>query len=899
MLNIWGKTSNYLFDQNGFPVKKPLVFHMIDTGNVMRYVLQEVVKGQCQQYCQSNLGEKYEDLMCFWASMHDIGKSHKDWQSQAKKILHGQVTAQIMYQLLDGYSRNLAQIIGSHHGFLCKIEDIKFPVKSEDISSYSEIESAMLKLFNYPPISKEISPSFSFMVFFWGLLSVSDWIASNEQFFPIEKEISFKTLEEYFQFSKEKTKKAIDGINLSQWLPPLKEISFKKLFGFKDLNPLQEVVENMSNNFNEPEIVIIEAPMGDGKTEAAIYLADRWISKNQQKGIYFALPTQATSNQMFGRMKEYLDSRYPDDVINYMLLHGNASLFPDFKKIRHSQFAIQANSWFSYSKRGLLAQFGLGTVDQCLMAVLNVKHFGISLYALSNKTVVIDEVHAYDTYMQEMLERLMEWFGSLRCSVVLLSATLPRSITLKLICAYNRGKGHKVSETINMAKYPRITWTQDGDIKSQHIGTDRKITLNIRFVNGTEGKSKYLHYLEDLSERIEKEGCVAIICSTVRRAQDTYDTIKKYFDGSDMGITLYHSRYLHKDRQAIEKRVLQMFGKPNGKITMDDGEEISVERPRKHILVATQVIEQSLDLDFDLMITDMAPIDAILQRSGRIHRHKRERYFRLTNPEMWICKPDNNDSDNKGGEDGGVKLDEFDEATQIVYGCQEKGYLLYKSWEALQKRNKDQGGKDAIVIKIPDDVELLMDEVYEKNGKDLVGEMAERHKSFQEGIKKHCSAARKNMIPSPTKEILDLEEKYPVRENDFENKCHAEEDCEEISKATRLAAIPTIRCVFLYGSDKSKCSATPDGKPLDLNCKIGSDDYRQIMENSVLINQKSLYVKLLEGDNYKPSEWTNHAVLKYCRLVLVSPESNGCVKIGNMPVSVDNQYGVRVMPNKN
>ena len=178
----------------------------------------------------------------------------------------------------------------------------------------------------------------------------------------------------------------------------------------------------------QPGLVIIEAPMGEGKTEAAIYLADKWVTNRKQRGYYFALPTMATSDQMFGRVKAYLTKRYPSDSVNLMLLHGHASLSTEFEAIK-DKFEIRnvasddpndktfdsvnagvvASEWFTSRKRGLLSPFGVGTIDQSLLAVLQTRHVFVRLFGLAHKTIIIDEVHAYDAYMSTLLERLLEW----------------------------------------------------------------------------------------------------------------------------------------------------------------------------------------------------------------------------------------------------------------------------------------------------------------------------------------------------------------------------------------------------------------------------------------------------------------------------------------------------------
>ena len=192
-------------------------------------------------------------------------------------------------------------------------------------------------------------------------------------------------------------------------------------------------------------------------------LADHWAESTGQQGCYFALPTQATSNQMFGRVRDFLESRYEGDQVQLQLLHGHAALSSEFQLLRRNNDrmftpvyggveddagdpAVVAAEWFTYRKRGLLAPFGVGTVDQVLLAALQTRHVFVRLFGLAHKTVIVDEVHAYDTYMTTLLERLLEWLAALGSSVVLLSATLPRGRRQQLLDAYSRGLGTEPQE---------------------------------------------------------------------------------------------------------------------------------------------------------------------------------------------------------------------------------------------------------------------------------------------------------------------------------------------------------------------------------------------------------------------------------------------------------------------
>lgn len=236
--------------------------------------------------------------------------------------------------------------------------------------------------------------------------------------------------------------------------------------------------------------------MGEGKTEAAMYLADYWSGNLGQQGHYFALPTQATSDQMFARVRQFLTRRYGSGLVNLQLLHGHASLSAEFEALRQrgdqvllpcigvteeaKREGVIAAEWFTHRKRGLLAPFGVGTIDQALLAVLQTRHVFVRLFGLSHKTVILDEVHAYDAYMTTLLERLLEWLASLGTSVVLLSATLPRKRRHALLDAYSKGLEGNIEGLSSDGPYPRITWLSHRQVKVEQLQASKRSRKSIR-----------------------------------------------------------------------------------------------------------------------------------------------------------------------------------------------------------------------------------------------------------------------------------------------------------------------------------------------------------------------------------------------------------------------------------
>ena len=266
-----------------------------------------------------------------------------------------------------------------------------------------------------------------------------------------------------------------------------------------------------------------------------------------------------------------------------------------------------ATEFLAGSKHGLLAPYGVGTIDQLFLAVLNTKHHFVRLYGIARKTVILDEVHAYDTYMNELLKRLVQWLRAMDCTVVVLSATLPRKRRLELLSAWD-------ATVVEESTYPRVTVVDGERCAREHRVEARTLpAVSLDWVGSERAIARAI-------EAASQGGCVAVIRNTVDGAQETFREIASRLGESRIDLRLFHARYPYEDRQEIETGCLLAYGPPNGEY---QGQPV-VRPAGGSILVATQVVEQSLDLDFDLMVSEVAPIDLLIQRAGRLHRHERD-----------------------------------------------------------------------------------------------------------------------------------------------------------------------------------------------------------------------------------------------------------------------------------
>lgn len=469
---------------------------------------------------------------------------------------------------------------------------------------------------------------------------MADWLASNEDYFPLQPQAD----RDNPLMSDEQQTRAHTGwerANISEAMdlsrpPDLAGADFyRHRFGWDaSMQPMTAQVRALEMALSmSPDLMIVEAPPGSGKTELGFSVVEVLLRSRGLQGVMIALPTQATTDAMFLRSKAWIESVLRDNPqrVAVNLAHGKSDLNEEFLKLFEKDAqplqiyddedqegddkvqgdsGLHASRWMTLRWRPTLPPVVIGTIDQVLLAALKSRHVLMRHLGLMGKAVLIDEVHAADTYMQTYLEAALTWLGMYRVPVVLLSATLPSERRRGLVKAYRQGRtGHEVVDDPALEGdigYPVITTVSDeGETVRSEVVPGGGAHVQKRIVpleiNGNQA-------LGDLMEaKLSQGGCAVVIRNTVKDAQDTYDALVERF-GSDE-TSLLHSRFLAVDRVERDKRMLRLFGKDR------------THRPRRHIVVATQVIEQSLDVDFDLMVTDPAPMDLVLQRIGRLHRH--------------------------------------------------------------------------------------------------------------------------------------------------------------------------------------------------------------------------------------------------------------------------------------
>lgn len=789
LLWLWAK-KNCVNGKNrvdGTPMWLPLTVHLQDTmevcGLLYEHWLADGVKKFLTNSIDSDLEDKDEFLkkVCmFLGAVHDIGKATPIFQVKASHPTDNELDILVLKQLkqagfthLDEYIAKqlkdvrhnisgqyiltkeginlcIANIIGAHHGIpVCeqKAEETYYGYTSsfyQDDNKNSPIAilwQTLQKTLVHNALTKCGFKCASDLpcvrqpaqVILSGLLIMADWIASNEEYFPLipldTRKVEPDRVKTGFKNWYEDRTHAwnFEAHNSEFFDPDIYQIRFGSIdknseHTFKP-NNIQEKVANLVHKIVNPGIIILEAPMGKGKTEAALVLVEELAKKTNRTGMFFGLPTQATSNSMFGRITDWLC--HFDGKQSIRLIHGKAQLNEQFANLPKSscifeddtyddnrsnhnmrssendKTKISVNDWFAGRKLSILDDFTVGTVDQILLMALKQKHLMLRHLGFSNKVVVIDEVHAYDVYMSVYLYRALRWLGAYRVPVVILSATLPRNKRNQLVENYMNGvekyKTAEKPENFDANKaYPLLTYTDEQVIKQfSDFDTEQGVNYEIQCKSQSESENEAI--VELVRKLTPDGGVVGVIVNTVRRAQEFAQCCMEAF--AEDNVALLHSSFIATDRYCKEKQLIDTIGK-GGK------------RPHFKIIIGTQVIEQSLDIDFDVLITDLAPMDLLLQRMGRLHRHHNtKRPKNLQTPKVYVLHCSDYD---------------FDKGSAYIYSP----FILFRTDYFLQQHLQTK-----FTINLPNDISSLVQSVYsdtELNLRDEAEKLRDSYRTYKD-----------------------------------------------------------------------------------------------------------------------------------------------------------------------
>ena len=749
----------------------PLWMHARDTAGIMeklwKHWLPVAVRREICGGSEAALQENevlFQKVCVFLGMAHDIGKATAVFQArilemlpearerlaeegleipsdaESKRIfnvphaLAGQVILRDLH-----VEEGICEIVGAHHGRPAECSELK--IKSEDklcwdsfeywVTIWSEFLSYAVRMSGLNCVEELPELSITQRALLAGLIIMADWIASNQIYFPT---ISVDELGSVKLYPK-RVQAAWKKLELPEYWTAgavgMGEETFQERFGFSP-NKLQAAVMEIAENVGEPGLLIIEAQMGVGKTEAALAASEIFAGICGSGGLFFGLPTQATANGLFPRILDWAKKQLEQgQKFSLILKHSKADLNPDYAELLEemkTQFEGEAridreddpqlvvHSFFRGRKQALLSDFVVATVDQILMAALKQKHLMLRHLGMAGKIVIIDEVHAYDAYMAVYLERALCWLGAYHVPVILLSATLPAEQRVNFVNAYLSNRDGSSQEEVKGWKeargYPLLTWTDENKICQRELqlqGNTRNVLIK---------RVKESSRIDILREKMMDGGSAIVILSTIRRAQEFAKEVRAQMPEAQ--IILLHSAFLMPDRTAREQELLQKLGKHSTKTERDH-----------LIVIGTSVLEQSLDIDGDVMLTDLCPMDLLLQRLGRLHRHPVHDVMRpeqLKVAQCYVIEPDE---------------DMFESGTRAIYG----NYLLMRT----KKRLPDK-------ITLPTDIPNLVQDCYGTWKPDFAGEELERYQiaeeQNEENRKRKKGGAQGYVLGSPYKSLV-------------------------------------------------------------------------------------------------------------------------------------------------
>ncbi len=740
MRAFWGKAGEA--KQGKMTIPHPLICHAIDTATVSELLYETLVGPVCRAELEKAFGplggtpRAWVALLC---GLHDLGKLSPAFQAlradladahlprdvsatvtrlAAKRTRgvrtdthHGVLTTHHLLRLLKAWGARretplaIAQALGGHHGrffqstVISNAREARPDHGGEQWEPWAEeLVCRTARLLGLPdPRSlpwSQVEMGTASTVALAGLTTVSDWIASgsvnNETYAGVDVDLTG-----YVALSRERAREHVtDRLGWTAWSPPPADTGFSQLFGQRP-RPLQVEVERLISGRTAPGILVIEAPTGEGKTKAALQATVSLIQQLGLVGFYLAMPTRATSNQAFEVVEEMLKRLGPG--LTAKLLHGTAGEYLADRRAKRARADpvapaevgvddpggaqdAEVREWFTRS-RELLAPLAVGTIDRILQAGIRYRWAPVPLVGLSNRVVILDEVHSYDVHVSTILDRVLAWLGWLGVPVILLSATLPATRRAELVKSWCAGARRVRPDQLDPAVpspegYPRMLWLGShgepiqGCANASPTNTDRRV----RLVSVSD---------EDLTKWAlgwaERGWGVAIIHNLVRRVECTAASLNQAVaslpESRRPKIVILTRHLTSGERSRVEAELKQIFG--------DKG----TRAPKSgYIVVGTQMLEQSLDLDFDSMASDLAPVDSMVQRVGRLHR------FRRLDPDAPPMLAILGVTEQSGGP-------KWPAHAARVYA----DAILLRTWALLRNRTE---------LRLPDEVPALIDAVY-------------------------------------------------------------------------------------------------------------------------------------------------------------------------------------------
>lgn len=490
---LWGKSSS------GGETWLPLWLHLRDTYQVSGFLWDNLVPEKHKNIIISDTGLSAIDsklLLQTLAGLHDLGKATPDFSGRESvtrstyplyqrmidsglsyksfiprhdsPIRHEMASSYFLSELLDVAGQKtqclIAPISGHHGAPRTVFASASLGMDNMDEDWWDCAETLYEMVLSFHPSTKAVLDKVTARGLSWrvqiilsGYLVCSDWMASTENAFPL---ISFVEVPELgLSYAPERLNDGMERIQLPKpfdphLIPEYQDLDllFGERFDFQNplLRPVQkDLLELVSSPLTDPnDIFVVEAPMGDGKTEAALLASEILMNRSGSTGIFFGLPTMATSEAIYSRFVPYVKSllKASNQTATHDLSHSKSILSDEFRlqkkqaKVNAKGYGVIDSGWLDGKYAKHLNSFTVGTVDVFLMLALKMKYSYWRHIGLSQKVIIIDEVHSMDEHMQEFLKNALSMAGFYECPVILLSATLTESKRQSFIDAYNQGK---------------------------------------------------------------------------------------------------------------------------------------------------------------------------------------------------------------------------------------------------------------------------------------------------------------------------------------------------------------------------------------------------------------------------------------------------------------------------
>ncbi|MFD9483388.1 CRISPR-associated helicase Cas3' [Streptomyces sp. NPDC059991] len=892
---LWAKTWRAGWGRDAPPGElwHSLVAHGWDSGHAAGWLWDGWIPVQARRLIAADLDGRdavARSRLMWLAATHDFGKATPvfqglDTQRAAALVAaglpvdaavrgvmpHGELSGRLMYKLLceRGWDVEAAEwvalALAGHHGVFPRVGWLASGLRARRVGTGAwvrvreEVYEASLEVSGASAFLDDWAggrvPSVAAQLVQAGAVTLADWLASNEELFPYAASLP----EGYAALSRQRVSRADVVLGMQKrWLAdqrlatlgPAK--AYRARFGVEEPRHVQSAVYDLvASSVSGPGLLLVEAPMGEGKTEAALMAAEMLAARLGANGVFFGLPTQATANQIFRRVLQWLKRQGAGATV--ALAHGKAARQEDYRALLRQAAGcvgvdegganVAASHWVLGRYRALLAPVVVATVDQLLLAGLASRYVSVRMLGLAGKVVVLDEVHAYDAHMSVLLGRVLAWLGACGVPVVLLSATLSQGQRAELVAAY---AGERV-QGAHGSVYPRLTWVpapgverEAGQVLTVAARSTQKMPVKVELLP-EPGMNVVADRVEEL---LAEGGCLLVLRNTVVRAQELAEELRMQL--GEERVTLMHARFTVADRRRLEDLLVKGFGR--------DGT-----RPMPHVVVATQVVEQSLDVSFDALITDLCPVDLMFQRIGRMHRHLVEdRPSLLAEPRVVIT----------GFEKRKGRPPRLPRGSAAVYG----EHLLWRTAAAVFPQAQ---------LALPEDIPRLVDLVYSTAP---VGpapwqeELATAAEAAEELRRRMRAQAQTMALKSPhvAETLADLHDESPLPGDDDETAPH-------VQALVRLGR-PSVEVILLRATSDGGQASTLSAGPsvtVPLDRLPDAHQIETILEQAIrLPSWPAALSEAAEAAAVTPAGWKDSAWLSAARVLLLPADGSPLLLAG-------------------